>query len=173
MHISSMLCGCFLRRCILFQSILVIFFLRFWRRLETTSRWVGSEFSCHWCCFPRCWFGVNCLCSSWFSRRVFGDRTSALFIARGLLRGFLISFCLFLSRCSLISLHLLLLITSLVALFLSPYLLLQVWIVLSSLYALCASKVISSLNFELLFFGSRLPFPLPQVVSFLLLLPLV
>ena len=55
----------------------------------------------------------------------------------------------------------------------SPYLLLQVWIVLSSLYALCASKVISSLNFELLFFGSRLPFPLPQVVSFLLLLPLV
>ena len=40
----------------------------------------------------------------------------------------------------------------------SPYLLLQVWIVFSSVYALCAWKVISSLKFELLFFGGRLPF---------------
>ena len=55
----------------------------------------------------------------------------------------------------------------------SPYLLLQVWIVFSSVYALCAWKVISSLKFELLFFGGRLPFSLPQVVSFLLLLSLV
>jgi len=65
-----------------------------------------------------------------------------------------------------------LLLASLVALF-SPYLLLQVWIVFSSVYALCAWKVISSLKFELLFFGGRLPFSLPQVVSFLLLLSLV
>ncbi|KAF3513058.1 hypothetical protein F2Q69_00009010 [Brassica cretica] len=44
----------------------------------------------------------------------------------------------------------------------SPYLLLQVWIVFSSAYALCAWKVISSLKLELLFFGGRLPFSLPQ-----------
>ncbi|KAH0867124.1 hypothetical protein HID58_074146, partial [Brassica napus] len=37
-----------------------------------------------------------------------------------------------------------------------------VWIVFSSVYALCAWKVISSLKFELLFFGGRLPFSLPQ-----------
>ena len=74
-----MLCGCFLRRCMLFRSILVLFFLRFWLRLETTSRWVGSAFSCQWCCFPRRWFAVNSLCLSWFSRSVFGDLTSMLF----------------------------------------------------------------------------------------------
>ena len=47
------------------------FFLRFWLKLETTSRWVGSEFSCHWCCFPHRWFAINSLCSSWFSRSDF------------------------------------------------------------------------------------------------------
>ena len=70
-HINSILCGCFLRRCMLFRSILVFFFLRFWLRLETTSRWVRSEFSCHWCCFLRRWFAVDSLCSSWFSRSGF------------------------------------------------------------------------------------------------------
>ncbi|KAH0899413.1 hypothetical protein HID58_048981, partial [Brassica napus] len=48
---------------------------------------------------------------------IFGDLTSMLFfIARGWLHGLLILFCLFLSLCSLISLHLSSLITSLVAL---------------------------------------------------------
>ncbi|KAH0879629.1 hypothetical protein HID58_067023 [Brassica napus] len=52
-----------------------------------------------------------------FQDRGFGDPTSMLFFtARGWLHGFLISFCLFLSLCSLISLHLSSLITSLVAL---------------------------------------------------------
>ena len=69
----------------------------------------------------------------------------------------MILFRLLFYLCSLILLHLSLLLASLVALF-SPYLLLQVWIVFSSVYALCAQKVISSLKFELLFFGGRLPF---------------
>ena len=163
MHISSMLCGCFLRRCMLFRSVLVLFFLRFWLRLETTYRWVGSEFSCHWCCFPRCWFGVNSLCSSWFSRRVFGDLTSMFFlIARGWLHGFLISFCLFLSLCYLILLHLSSVITSLVALSLSPYLLLQVWIVFFFLCMLCTFGrlfMVSSLSFGFSVVG----FPSPSL----------
>jgi len=50
-----------------FSQYWSFFFFRFWLRLETTSCWVGSEFSCHWCCFPRRWFAVNGLCSSWFS----------------------------------------------------------------------------------------------------------
>ncbi|KAH0903069.1 hypothetical protein HID58_042572, partial [Brassica napus] len=52
-----------------------------------------------------------------FQDLIFGDLTSTLFsIARGWLHGLLISFCLFLSLCSLISLHRSSLITSLVAL---------------------------------------------------------
>ncbi|KAH0868174.1 hypothetical protein HID58_075196, partial [Brassica napus] len=52
-----------------------------------------------------------------FQDLVFGDLTSMLFfIARGWSHGLLISFCLFLSCCSLISLHLSSLITSLVSL---------------------------------------------------------
>ena len=49
------------------------FFLRFWLSLETTSRWVGLDFSCHWCCFPRCWFAVTICWSD------FGDLTSMFF----------------------------------------------------------------------------------------------
>ena len=93
-----MLCGSFLQHCMLFRSILVLFFFRLWLRLETTSRWIGSEFSCHWCCFPRRWFAVNSLCSSWFQDLVYGGLTYMLFfIARGWFHGLLISFCLFLS----------------------------------------------------------------------------
>ena len=66
-----MLCGCFLRGSMLFRSILVLLFLRFWLRLKITSRWVGSAFSCHWCCFSHRWFAVNSLCLSWFSRSGF------------------------------------------------------------------------------------------------------
>ncbi|KAH0858135.1 hypothetical protein HID58_086396, partial [Brassica napus] len=52
-----------------------------------------------------------------FQARVFGDLTSMIFfIVRGWLYGLLISFCLFLSLWSLISLYLSSLITSLVAL---------------------------------------------------------
>ena len=42
-----------------FSQYWSFFFFRFWLRLETTSRWVGSEFSCHWCCFPRRWFAID------------------------------------------------------------------------------------------------------------------
>ena len=51
-----------------------------------------------------------------------------------------------------------------------PYLLLQVWIVFSSVYALWAWNVVSTLKLVLLFLGGRLPFSIPQVVSLLLLL---
>ncbi|KAH0893572.1 hypothetical protein HID58_056001 [Brassica napus] len=82
---------------------------------------------------------------------VFGDLTSMLFfISRGWLHGLMILFRLLFYLCSLILLHLSLLLASLV------------WIVFSSVYALCAWNVISNLKFELLFFGGRLPFFLPQ-----------
>ncbi|KAH0859220.1 LOW QUALITY PROTEIN: hypothetical protein HID58_087481, partial [Brassica napus] len=86
-----------------------------------------------------------------FQDLVFGDLTSMLFfISRGWLHGLMILFRLLFYLCFLILLHLSLLLASLV------------WIVFSSVYALCAWKVISSLKFELLFFGGRLPFSLPQ-----------
>ena len=144
-----------------------------WAMLEITSRWVKLEFSCLWCCLSRRWFTVASLCCLSFQDLVFGDLTFMLFfIVRGWLHNLLISFRLLLSLYSLISLHLHSW-SRLWWLSLSPYLLLQVWIVFSYVYALCAWKIISSLKFELLFFGGRLPFSLPQVVSFLLLLSLV
>lgn len=70
-YISGILVPCCAVVSRLFLSILVIFFFRFWLRLKTTSRWVGSECSCHWCCLPRRWFAVDSLYSSWFSRSDF------------------------------------------------------------------------------------------------------
>ena len=155
---NSQLCGCFSLCCRLFWSILVLFFFRFWLILGTTSCWVGSEFSCLWCCLPLVDLPSIVSARLGFQDLVFGDLTSMLFfISRGWLHGLMILFRLLFYLCSLILLHLSLLLASLVALF-SPYLLLQVWIVFSSVYALCAWKVISSLKFELLFFGGRLPF---------------
>ncbi|KAH0859845.1 hypothetical protein HID58_088106, partial [Brassica napus] len=93
-----------------------------------------------------------------FHDLVFGDLTSMFcFIARGWLYGLLISFCLFLSFCSLISLHLSSLIASLVALtfaiFATP-----VWIVFFSVYALCAWNVVYCLKLKLWFLDGWLPF---------------
>ena len=155
----------------LFQSILVLFFLRFWLKLETTSRWVGSEFSFHWCCFPRRWFAVNSLCSSWFQDLVFGDLTSRLFfIAWGWLHGLLISFCLFYlfvlsSRCTFHRW------SRLWWLSLSPNLLLQVWIVCFFVYALCAWKVVYGLKLKLWFLGGWLSFSPTQIVIFFSCIP--
>ena len=101
-----------------------------------------------------------------FQARVFGDLTSMLFfIVRGWLYGLLISFCLFLSLCSLISLHLSSLITSLVALpfaiFATPGL-----VVFFFVYVLCAWKVVYGLKLKLWFLGSWLPFsPHPGYLS--------
>ncbi|KAH0856940.1 LOW QUALITY PROTEIN: hypothetical protein HID58_085201, partial [Brassica napus] len=86
-----------------------------------------------------------------FQDLVFGDLTSMLsFIARGWLHGLLISFCFFLSFCSLISLHLSSLITSLVALpftiFATPGL----------------DSVDNGLKFKLWFLGGWLTFPHTQ-----------
>ncbi|KAH0898668.1 LOW QUALITY PROTEIN: hypothetical protein HID58_048236, partial [Brassica napus] len=90
-----------------------------------------------------------------FQDLVFGDLTSMLFfIARGWLHGLMILFRLLFYLCSLILLHLSLLLASLVALFFAIF----ATPGLDSVF-LC---IISSLKFELLFFGGRLPFSLPQ-----------
>ena len=111
-----MLCGCFLRRCMLFRSILVLFFLRFWLKLKTI---VGLGQSLVVIDVVFLVAGLSSIVSArlGFQDLVFGDLTSMLFfIARGWLHGLLISFCLLLSLCSLISMYLSSLITSLVAL---------------------------------------------------------
>ena len=96
--------------------------------LETTSRWVKLEFSC----LSRRWFTVASLCCLGL---VFGDLTFMLFfIVRGWLPNLLISFRLRLSLYSLISLHLHSW-SRLWWLSLSPYFLLQDWIVFFSMYA--------------------------------------
>ena len=103
--------------------------------LETTSRWVKLEFSC----LSRRWFTVASLCCLGL---VFGDLTFMLFfIVRGWLPNLLISFRLRLSLYSLISLHLHSW-SRLWWLSLSPYFLLQGWIVFFSMYALCAWKIV-------------------------------
>ena len=168
-----MLRGCFLRRCMLFRSMLVLFFLRFWLRLETRSRWVGSEFSCHWCYFPRHWFAVNSLCSSWFSRSGFwwSDFYALFQLEDGstVCWFHFLSFYIFVfsSRCTFHHWSRLLWFS------LSPYLLLQVWIVFFSVYALHAWKVVYGLKLKLWFLGGWLPFSHTKVVYILLMHPLV
>ena len=169
-----MLCGCFLRLCILFRSILVIFFLRFWLRLEITSPWVGSEFSCHWCCIPRRWFAANSLCSSWFLRSEFwwSDFYALFYSSRMAPRfvDFILSlFYLFVlsSRCTF---HWW---SRLLWLSLSPYLIIHVWIVFLYVYALCAWKIVYGLKLKLWFLSGWLSFSLTQVVYLLLMYPLV
>ena len=99
-------------------------FFRFWLMLGTTSRWVGSEFICLWCCLPLVDLPSIVSTRLDFQDLFFGDLTSMLFfIARGWLHGLLILFHLLFYLCSLILLYLSFLLTSLVALF-SPYLLL-------------------------------------------------
>ncbi|KAF3555347.1 hypothetical protein F2Q69_00011540 [Brassica cretica] len=108
-----------------------------------------------------------------FQDLVFGDLTSRLFfIARGCLHGLLISFCLFLSLCSLIDL-ITLFFADLLWLFLSPYLLLQVWIVFFFVYALYAWKVFYGLKLKHWFFGGWVPFSPTRVVYLLLIHSLV
>ena len=170
MHISFMLCGCFLRRCRLFRSILVFFFLRFWLRLETTSRWVGSEFSCHWCCLLRRLFGVDSLCSSWFSRYDFWwFDFYALFHSSRMAPRF-VDFILSIFICLFSHFHCW---SHLLWLSLSPYLLLQVWLVFFSVYALCAWKISNDLKLKLWFLVGWLPFSSTQVIYLLLTHPLV
>ena len=147
------------------------FLLRFWPMLEITSRWVKLEFSCLWCCLSRRWFTVASLCCLSFQDLVFGDLTFMLFfIVRGWLHNLLISFRLLLSLYSLISLHLHSW-SRLWWLSLSPYLLLQGWIVFFSMYALCAWKVVYGFKLELWFLGGWLPF-FPTLVVYLLLMRL-
>ncbi|KAH0892530.1 LOW QUALITY PROTEIN: hypothetical protein HID58_054959 [Brassica napus] len=101
-----------------------------------------------------------------FQDLLFGDLTSMLFfLPRGWLHSLLISFCLFLFLCSLVSLHLSSLITSLVALpfaiFVTPGL-----VVFFFVYVLCAWKVVYGLKLKLWFLGSWLPFsPHPGYLS--------
>ncbi|KAH0865106.1 LOW QUALITY PROTEIN: hypothetical protein HID58_082317, partial [Brassica napus] len=86
-----------------------------------------------------------------FQDLVFDDLTSMLFfIARGGLHGLLILFRLLFYIFSLIMLHISLLSA------------LLVWIVFSSVYALWAWNVVSTLKLVLLFLGGRLPFSIPQ-----------
>ena len=85
------------------------------------------------------------------------------FIARGWLHGLLILFCLFLPLCSLVSLHLSSLITSLVALSFALFATPGLKSIFST-YVLCAWKVVYGLKLKLLFFGGWLPFSPTQVV---------
>ena len=169
------LCGCFLRCCRLFRSWLaLLFFLRFWFILGDASPWAGSEFTRLWWYLPHRWSAVDSPYSSWLSRSSFWRSDFyALFHSSRTIPWFsdfvssppslyVLSFRYSFHQC----LHLW-------WLSLSPCLPLKVWIVIYSMYALWAYKVVSGLKLNFWFLGAYLPFSLPEVVSLHLLFPLV